>query len=235
MNRCERVLSLRIVFLGGLGLAAAILTACGTVGELKTAKESAAKGEYGKLAATPVSCKPADDGCNQLHLIRGDACYRLAKQGDDKPGHYRCAADELELGIQQTKDWKDIEALGKPAVYYENYCESLRMVRDQQNSNDASAPWNQKLSTCAKDFLSLAPNHPAGLFFLNNAKLAQFQIEFKSKKQNPTAACAELNAMLAGEKQASALSANTPYAENHERLTRDIAGMKRSPALPGCQ
>jgi hypothetical protein len=53
------------------------LPACGTVGQLERFKELSGQQKYTEIAAQEVRCQPTEAGCNQLHLIKGDACFRL--------------------------------------------------------------------------------------------------------------------------------------------------------------
>jgi hypothetical protein len=56
-------------------------------------------GDYVGIAQESVSCEEVDDVCGQAHLIKGDACFRLAKQQNDPEKHYDCAVTELDKGI----------------------------------------------------------------------------------------------------------------------------------------
>ena len=113
-------------------LLVAILAACGGIYQLKQFKDHSARSDWAWVAQQPVTCAASSDGCNQLHLIKGDACYRLAKQGAEPRAHYQCAADELETGIAQTKVWRESGLDLNRAQTYENLCESLRNLQDME-------------------------------------------------------------------------------------------------------
>jgi hypothetical protein len=210
-----------------------ILGGCGTVGQLSDFKDLAGRQDYAAIAATDVNCEPAESGCNQLHLIKGDACFRLAKRGGEaEMRDAACAADELEKGIQATRDWKSEEAaVGKRAQHYENLCESLRLLQDNQASAEAAAT-NKRVSRCAQDFLAAEPDHLAAFFFVNSALFASFQLEPGSLKETTTA-CATLNGLLANLDRVQPRAAKSPYAANYERLRIDVTGLKR--VVSGCR
>lgn len=204
------------------------LSACATR-QLKNFKEDAANSQWQKIAEDEVNCEAEDEACNQLHLIKGDACYRLAKQNAETSKNYQCAAEQLELGIRQTTDWGAAESsIGNRAQYYENWCESLRLLRSEQSSNAAAEPYNQKLLSCAREFLQ-APGQlqPAATFFLHNAELAAVRFRISDPGN-----CQTLGLLEQNEKAAALQAAQSRYAELHRRLLNDIVGIKAS--LPGC-
>lgn len=197
--------------------------------QLKNFKEAAAENHWQDIAAAEVDCKADDEACNQLHLLKGDACYRLAKQNTDSVKNYQCAAEQLEQGIHLTSDWSNAEAVvGKRAQYFENWCESLRILRSEQTSTAAATPYNQKLLSCAREFLPVADDlQPAATFFLHNAQLAaiRFQID-------DIGSCQALTQLQRDQSQAALQAAQSRYAEPHRRLLNDVAGIKAS--IPGC-
>ena len=132
----QRRVQTRFVLAVLLG-AALLLTACGTVGQLNKTKKHWHKQDYQWIAEQEISCKPSEQGCNQLHLLKGDACFRLAKQDVDPPTHYPCSAKHLALGIEQTREWqlKDLDL--NRAQTYENLCESLRQWQDLERGQRA--------------------------------------------------------------------------------------------------
>ncbi|WP_415878113.1 hypothetical protein [Methylomonas sp. TEB] len=211
-------------------LLATVLLASGcATRQLKNFKEAADENNWHEIAEAEVDCKADDETCNQLHLLKGDACYRLAKQNTDSIKNYQCAAEQLEQGIHLTTDWAAAEAIvGQRAQYFENWCESLRSLRSEQTSTAAAKPYNQKLHACAREFLQ-APGDlkPAATFFLHNAELAaiRFQID-------DTGSCQALKQLQQNENQAAAQAGQSRYADYHRRLLNDIAGIKAS--IPGC-
>lgn len=209
-------------------IAGVLASGCATR-QLKNLKESAAQGQWQEIADAEVDCQADDETCNQLHLLKGDACYRLAKQHTDSIKNYQCAAEQLELGIRLTPDWNvAAPVVGNRAQYYENWCESLRLLRSEQTSTAAAQPYNQKLLSCAREFLQ-APGQlqPAATFFLHNAELAaiRFQID-------DTGSCQALTQLQESETQAVQQAAQSRYFELHRRLLSDIHGIKAS--IPGC-
>lgn len=209
-------------------LAGLLISGCATR-QLKNFKEAAAHNNWQEIAAAEVDCKADDQACSQLHLLKGDACFRLAKQNADSLKNYQCAAEQLELGIQQTPDWNTAEAeIGERAQYFENWCESLRLLRSEQINTAAATPYNEKLLGCAREFLK-APGDlkPAATFFLHNAELAKIRFRI-----DETGSCQAIKQLQQNEAQAALQAAQSRYADHHRRLLNDIAGIKAS--IPAC-
>jgi hypothetical protein len=78
-------------------------------------KPLASKGDHAAIVKETVDCTAADPGCDQLHLIRGMACYHEAKAGVNPKPRYQCAIDELKRGIELAQ--QD----GEPAADNEPY------------------------------------------------------------------------------------------------------------------
>lgn len=97
-----------------------------TLRPLENAKELERKQDYPAAANLAIKCDDSCDGCNQLHLIKGDACYRLAKNGQAPEQQYACAAGELAEGVRQTGNWSGLDR----KQTHINLCESLRNWRD---------------------------------------------------------------------------------------------------------
>ncbi|MFA5985055.1 MAG: hypothetical protein WC782_13645 [Methylococcaceae bacterium] len=207
----------------------AMLTACASTRQLQTLKEAANHSEWQTIADAKVDCDDEDDACQQMHLLKGDACYRLAKQTTEKLKNYQCAAEQLQLGIQHIPDWKSIAPIvGKPEQYYENWCESLRLLRSEQNNNANAATYNQKLLDCAQGFSQKAETlQSAASFFLYNAELAAIRLQ----PFGPDT-CPALRQLQHKQALATQEAAHSAYAENHKRLLDDITGIKS--LVPGC-
>ena len=76
---------------------ALILVFCGCTGlQLSQFQQHAARGDHAWIAAQTIKCRKPSDSCGQLHLTKGDACFRLAKMGTEPAVNYACAADELD-------------------------------------------------------------------------------------------------------------------------------------------
>lgn len=61
-----------------LYVALLMLVACKTISVIDKTKELHAAGEYDKVAKTDINCNSGDKGCNQLHLLKGDASASTA-------------------------------------------------------------------------------------------------------------------------------------------------------------
>jgi hypothetical protein len=68
-----------------------------TIRQLADFKNLADAGDYTTITGREVTCTQGNRGCNQVHLIKGDACFELAKRGD--PGRWDCAIQHLSRGI----------------------------------------------------------------------------------------------------------------------------------------
>ncbi|MBI4596735.1 MAG: hypothetical protein HY730_10250, partial [Candidatus Tectomicrobia bacterium] len=94
--------------------------------------------EYTWIAEQEVSCSPSEEGCNQLHLIKGNACYELATHGQSPLRYFECSATHLEMGIDQTRQWQlEKFNLNRPQNH-ENLGESLRRWRDLEKGAKAT-------------------------------------------------------------------------------------------------
>ncbi len=191
---------------------------------LKKAKAAWEKQEFASLAAMEVSCKPSDKGCNQLHLMKGDACFQLGKLGIDIKKHFACAVNALQTGITQTGDWQ-MNALNlNRAQTYENLMESLRLWQDTKQGAEAEKITHQLVST-AQTFLQLEPGHLAGIFFLNSGAYTLLRSELL-RQNNPAKLCMDLNHILRSLKTFEPKARGTKYAPNFKRLRMDVSTAK---------
>jgi hypothetical protein len=142
--------------------------------QLKAFKEHTAAADYQWLAAQEVQCQPQAAGCNQLYLIKGDACFRLAKQKLDEAKNYTCAADHLETGIGSTTQWQQDSLNLDRAQTYENLCEALRNLQDLQQG-DVAAATGERLRTAAEKFAQIEPEHLGAIYYVAKARLRALQ------------------------------------------------------------
>ncbi len=191
-----------------------------TVRSLDKAKDLSGKGDYASVAGLKIDCDASCDGCNQLHLLKGDACYRLAKNGQEPMKQYQCAATELADGIQMTSQWQNLSR----RQTYTNLCEALRSLRDLSSGQQADGINNQLLKT-AQGFLSAEQGNACGVYFLTNAQFAQKRSCLLHPDQCP-AICAELNAMLQSLANAVTRADGTGCEANLQQMTKDVSGVK---------
>jgi hypothetical protein len=215
-----RNMTLRVtVILVVVGLAAG----CGMTRQLSSMKAQAAAGDYAAIAAEEVTCTQGERGCNQVHLIKGDACFQLAAGGN--PGRWDCAIEQLALGIDMT-DGTTTE-MGSIQPFYENLLEALRQRRDLSRSRAEAAPFTAQLERRAQAFHAAFSAAPAGYYYLASAQLTQ---ALDTADASPDAACRTLNAL-------QSLLARAPaergrYTANFQRIEADIRGAKST--VRGC-
>ena len=217
-----------IVLLGTL-----VLAACGTstLRHLDEDKVSSGKKDFVALAQQDISCKPTDSGCNQRHLIKGDACFRLAKQADGTKDRFLCAVDHLGLGIQQTSNWREGEIDLNRAQTHENLLESLRLLQDMERGQEATARARQLMEQ-AKTFLSVEPGNLAGIYFLSSARLSLLQPQLFLTPV-PTQVCGEFKSILTDLQGAEPRASGTRYEPNYRQLILDVSGTRA--AVPACE
>jgi hypothetical protein len=196
----------------------------GTVRELGKAKEHAKSGDFAWIAAQDVKCKETCEGCNQLHLLKGDACYQLAKQGQEPLKQYPCAAQHLETGISMTKQWQmESFNLNRPQTYV-NLCESLRNWRDLLAGAEADAI-NERLLKNAQAFLAGEPGNPCGIYFETNARYAKLRPCLLHPEQCPTV-CAELKAMLSSLDDGLSKAAGAQCEPNLQEMKNEVVSAR---------
>lgn len=228
--------SLRLRPGSGLLLVLVVLLAgCGTPKQVKQFKEAAAAGQYQELAEREVTCKPKAAGCNQLHLIKGDACFRMAKQGVNPEQHYNCAVKHLDMGIKQTKKWELGELNLDRAQTYENLVESLRNLQDLQRGGQARATGAQFLKI-AETFEREEPKHFGAIYFAAKARMRELQPQLlRITTENRSPLCRRLKTIRA---PVARVLADPPaenwsrYEQNYRRLDRELTLAQR--LVPNC-
>ena len=137
MKNSLKVLSLLLIIF--------ILPACLTLRGLDKAKKNYNDGKYSAVTKIEIDCKKKDAGCNQLYLLKGNACYKLAKEGKgNTKGFYFCASANLETGINMTTSWEGNDR----AQNYTNLSDSLKELQDL-NSGEAASNATEKLYAAA--------------------------------------------------------------------------------------
>jgi hypothetical protein len=208
-----------------------LLTACPpTLNQLKETKAHYGREDYEWIAEQTISCRPSDQGCNQLYLMKGDACYRLAKEGNLPEVHFACAADHLDRGIRYTSNWQ-IEGLDlNRALTYVNLCESLRELQDMSKGTQAEQMTRRLLET-AQAFRAAEENHPAAIYFVNSARYTLLRPELL-RPTDLADLCDQLTAILRSLESAEPNARGTRYRPNYERLMGDVAGAMQAVGCP---
>ena len=208
----------------------ASLVACGSTSALKEFKHHHKKGHYEKVIKIEVECKANDEACNQLHLIKGDACYRLGKEGKEPVKHFDCAIKNLEKGIKLTKKWQHGDFDLNRDQTYENLCESLRERQDLSKGEEANQLTRHLLKTSA-EFAEVSPENLAAIYFNNSAKFTLLRGAILTAPGDAQV-CATVNGILSDLNAVSTKAANSKYSAQFTRLTGDVEGVK--PALQNC-
>lgn len=204
-------------------------TAC-TTSQLSSFKKHWNKQEFSWIGEQKISCAASDEGCNQLHLIKGDACYRLAKQGQAPLQKYECAAVELANGIEQTQQWQlEFFKLNRPQTY-ENLCEALRNWRDMEKGNRADEI-NKELLNTAQKFLAVEPENLAAIYFLGNARYAQLHTCLLHPEKCPSL-CNDLTSIMRDLNQNTLRAKGTNYEPNYSVLIKEISKEKEFARCP---
>ncbi len=198
---------------------------------LKTAKANWEKRDFVSLAAMDIPCEASDKGCNQLHLIKGDACFRLAKNNVETERHLACAVNHLQTGIAQTTDWQMKKLDLDRGQTYENLLESLRLWQDTKQGTEADKVTRQLISS-AQELLKAEPDHLAGIYFLNSGAYTLLRGELLRQTQ-PQQLCTALNHIFKSLSAAEPRALGTKYAPNFERLRLDVRAAKTT--VTGCR
>lgn len=173
-----------------IGILIVALAGCApSLKELEQAKHLYQDHQYTQLAALEISCQAADEGCNQVHLLKGDACFRIAKNAREMQARgsaLNCAAAELNTGIEMTKAWDKVPI--NRAQVYENACESARLRADF----DDRSRYEAMLATCADRFLTFASGNPRANYY--DARAAFYKL---TQSANPCNGLQSLHARVA--------------------------------------
>ncbi len=168
-----------------------------------------------------LACQESEEGCNQIHLIIGDACFKMAQ--------YPCAAIHLDTGIQQTKTWKFDDLEFPRTQAYVNLFESLWAIQKTKTGDEAHQIMI-KLFDTAKAFHAVEPTHPAGTYFQSSAYFALLQPEI-ARPVDPVQLCQNLNEMLEALEKTGA-PPGIRYLTSYRQLLSDISGAKQG--VRGC-
>ena len=155
--------------IAALCLTAVLLASGCAANQLNTFKKRASQGDFGWIAAQPVTCEKATAVCGRLHLIKGDACFRLARSGKAPAQNDACAADELERGLALTPSWPD-DAIHRQVR--EQLCESLKHLQDLQ-SGEAARQTLARFEAASKALHRLAPESVPAVYYLAAVRLRQ--------------------------------------------------------------
>jgi hypothetical protein len=216
-------------------LMVALVVAGCTAMQLNAFKKHAASGDHSWIAAQEVTCEKASDACGQLHLIKGDACFRLAKAGTAAADNYACAADQLEQGLALNRSWPDAAVHRQ---FRENLCESLRNLQDLQ-AGEAAGQTLARFVDAAEKLYQLAPESIPAVYYLAKARLRQVQpmiLDMDAATRVPV--CNRLKRTVTDVLAMMETARATPladwdrFADNYERLSFDLGSAMRA---AGCR
>ena len=147
-----------------------IFSGCASM-QLRQFQKHAERGDHEWIVGQAIACQKASDVCGQLHLIKGAACFRLAKAGRKPAVNYICATDELEKGLALKPSWTDA---GAQLYVQENLCESLSNLQALQSGETAERTIDRFVEA-AKAFYQLAPEQVPAVYYLSRARLNQME------------------------------------------------------------
>lgn len=176
-----------------------ILTSCAaTLTQLERMKHA----DPQRNAVESISCAAGQQECYQLHLLKGDACYKLAvdlqealqsQAAAQSATRVRlrqldsCAADELREGTDLASEEKT--PVGEVREYALKRLESLRDLIDTRTVGDPAGV--DALAQAATEFGKRYSGDPAGPFYLASARLTAAQDNFV-RTSDHTSLCAAL-------------------------------------------
>lgn len=215
-----------------LVLAVLVAACAASVKQLQQFKGHAASNDYAWIAAQEVTCTDNSvQGCNQLHLIKGDAHFRLAKEGRDKEPNYELAADHLERGIALTSEWQVGNLDLNRDQTYENFCEALRNLQDLRTGQAAAAVGERYLQA-AEDFHRLRPDHPGAVFFVAQARFRKLQPALVEPGDQRDALAQQLDGLISLVNSALPAAAGGRYEQNLRLLRGTLTMVRDSLASP---
>ncbi len=185
---------------------------CSQLKDIDKANELQNSDKFAELADLKINCSAKDDGCNKLHLLKGDACFHLSKQANDhntKKNRLDCAANELSEGIDMTKDWNVAQFYR--AQLNTNACEAARLRADFGDCSHFEA----MLAKRAKQFIGFASENPGAIYF--NARAKFYTLTQATKPCNDLRA---LETRLASAMQR--FSSNPHYAKAYQDLRATV-------------
>lgn len=215
-----------MLFAGALG-AALLCAGCG-VSTLKTMKKDHREGRFAKVAAVDLFCGPEDERCNQMHLLKGDACYVLGRRAEEADqdstarARFECAETHLGAGIQQTDAAGWTVAGEDRTQWYTNRAESLRQLQDLQ-SGEAARAASKRLLDFGRAFREVDPDAAASYFYVATARYALIQPELIDAQPGDADVCKELNAIRTVLNEApSGPGTSSDVQDNIESLRRQV-------------
>ena len=202
-----------------------------SVMQLNAFEKHAARGEHAWIARQVVACDDASVACAQLHLMRGDACLRVAGAAARPAAALACAADALELGLSLNAAWPDPD---ERRWFQEKLCQSLKRLADLQ-SGPTAAQTAARLTEAAEGLYRLAPAGAGAVYYLAEARLRQvlpLSPDMTPAERLPV--CNRLKRTLIGVLSMTQTARNRPpedwdrFADAYQRLAFDLGTALRA-------
>ncbi len=200
------------------------LAACTSM-QLSAFKQHAQRGDDAWIAAQHVDCADQSDDCSWRHLIKGDACLRLAGTGVAPEENYICARQSIERGMFLKPAWTDPSSQRQ---FQEKLCESLlNLLVLQPGPMPLASP--DRLAEAAEELHRLAPGSVAAIYYLAKARLMHVQPllpDITAVDRLPV--CNRLKRTLTGilsmidSAERSPLSDWARFADRYQRLSFDL-------------
>jgi hypothetical protein len=189
--------------------------------QLDRYKQWANQGNDTAIAKGTVDCAPVAPGCDQLHLIRGMACYHLGKQGVAPKSRYECAIEELQRGVEFAS------MNNEPERHYKSYLqallESIRNRQDLSSSWNESLPYTHLLREQASEFRQMFPEEPDGYYYGATALLMEAN---RHLAQNDSSQACELLSEADNLLETNTRPEN--LAENFEQTQRQVENLQQT-------
>ncbi len=138
-----------------------LLSGCST-SQLHTFQRRADKDDYHWIAQQAITCNQTSTVCGRIHLIKGDACFNIAKAAPSSKPYNACAADELEKGLALIPVWTDYTQHRRVR---ENLCQSLLNLTTLQSGEPVEQTL-ARLFKAAKELSVLAPKSVPATYYL---------------------------------------------------------------------
>lgn len=158
----------RLVVVTGCLVVMAASSGCGTL-RVHQMQRRAAQGDDAWIVAQSTDCDTPSPSCGQLHLLKGNACLRMAEQHRERITDYACASDELAKAIALTPSWDDLD---KQLEVNERYCNALDGLQRLQ-AGKAADDTRGRLWDAAQNLYQLAPDSVPAIYYISIARLRQ--------------------------------------------------------------
>ncbi len=129
------------------------------------------RGDDAWVVSQVVNCDDASHACARQHLIKGQACLRMAERKRRSAKYFTCAANGLAKGIALETSWENKTERIK---MHEALCRALDgMIRKKTKKNDAGI--RNQLLEVAQNLYQLAPGSAPAQYFIVLAWFRQLE------------------------------------------------------------